>query len=180
MTMLKMDITDTLSELCAGDIVSLSGIIFIARDSAHQYALKNHYFEPFKNAVIYHCGPICRAGKIISAGPTTSARMNSLTPPIINKYGIKAIIGKGGMNNEVALTLKKHQAVYFTAIGGCGTYAQNMELLKNYFLDELGEAEAIYQIRATNFEVITTIDAKGGNIHQEVLDYSRAKYLELA
>ncbi len=111
-------------KLKAGDIVSISGIIYTARDAAHKkmIALLGEGKElPFdiENQVIYYVGPCpARPGEVIgSAGPTTSGRMDAYTPELI-KLGLKGMIGKGLRSKEVIDAMKKYGAVYFGAIGG--------------------------------------------------------------
>ncbi|MDE2523880.1 MAG: fumarate hydratase C-terminal domain-containing protein, partial [Methanocorpusculum sp.] len=84
--------------LRAGDRVLLSGTLYTARDEAHLRILEEGFpFDPV-GAVVYHCGPVVDTERnvIVAAGPTTSARMNGLTAPMIDA-GVRALIGKGGM-----------------------------------------------------------------------------------
>ena len=162
-----------IASLKVGDEVSLTGVIYTARDRAHQYLLEED-FDRIKGGVIYHCGPIVKNGKIVAAGPTTSARMNGFTPAVINKYGVKAIIGRGGMNNDVIDALKGN-AVYLTAIGGAAVlYADTMKLL-NTFKEELGMPEAIYEIEVKDFPAIVAIDSFGSSLYQDVNGSSKLK-----
>ena len=111
-----------------GDRVSLSGTVVTARDRAHRYLLNRPETEtlPFQltDGVIYHCGPLVRQDRtcfeVVSAGPTTSARMNPYTPKLLERYHPRAIIGKGGMDEDVLAALKQFGAVYLSAVGGAG------------------------------------------------------------
>ena len=159
----KMDFT----KLKVGDKVLLDGTIFTARDKAHLFLLKQH-FPKLENSIIYHCGPIIKDNQVISSGPTTSARLSPYTPELIEKYNIKAIIGKGGMNNEVLEALKG-KAVYLSAIGGAGViYARCMTLKGVDKLEEFGMPEAIWEFEVKDFPVIVTMDSKGNNLHDKV------------
>lgn len=154
-------------KLKAGDFVELSGTVFTARDRAHEFLLKNK-FPKIKNQIIYHCGPIVKQkGKkfeIISAGPTTSARMNIYTPKIIRKYSIPAIIGKAGMDENVLKALKG-KAVYFAAIGGLGAkYAKCITHVNSVYKKEFGMPEAIWELEIKDFPLIVGMDAKGKSI----------------
>ncbi|MCK5023554.1 MAG: fumarate hydratase C-terminal domain-containing protein [Candidatus Aenigmarchaeota archaeon] len=164
-----MDIDFT--KLKVGDKVVLNGTIFTARDRAHLFLLKNE-FPQIQNSIIYHCGPIVKDDKIIAAGPTSSARMDAYTPKLIDKYNIKAIIGKGGMDDNVLKKLKG-RAVYLSAIGGAALiYSKNMKI-KNVYCKEFGMTEAIWEIEVENFPVIVTMDSNGNSLHSEVLEKSR-------
>jgi fumarate hydratase subunit beta len=155
-----------------GDKVLLSGIIFTARDEACKFLSKNN-FKKINNSIIYHCGPIVKNNIIISAGPTTSARFNYYTPKLIKKYKIRAIIGKGGMDNTVLNSLKG-KAVYLSAIGGVAVlYAEAMEI-KNIYKKEFGMTEAIWEFEVKNFPVMVTMDSKGNSLHDDIYRKSEA------
>ena len=97
MVQLTTPLGDEVLDLHAGDAVELSGIVYTARDEAHLRMKEEGIpFDP-KGAAIYHCGPVIQEGKIIAAGPTTSARMNALSGFLIDA-GVRALIGKGGMD----------------------------------------------------------------------------------
>jgi len=164
-------------KLNAGDEVLLNGTIFTARDKAHLFLLGED-FPLVKNGVIYHAGPIIKDNQVISAGPTTSARLNPYTPKLIEKYGIKAIIGKGGMNEGVVNALKG-RAVYFSAIGGAGVlYAEAMKF-KNVYKPEFGMPEAIWEFEVKDFPVIVAIDSKGKSLYEDTLEKSKEVYKKL-
>jgi fumarate hydratase subunit beta len=161
------------TKLKAGDKVSLNGIIFTARDNAHLFFLEND-FPKIKNGIIYHCGPLIKNNKVISAGPTTSARMNQYTPDIVKRYGIKAIIGKGGMDEKV-LNAIRGKAVYFSAVGGAGaSYAKKMKVI-NVYKKEFGMPEAIWEIEVKDFPVVVAMDSKGNSLYDEIKEKSRKK-----
>ncbi|MDD2471277.1 MAG: FumA C-terminus/TtdB family hydratase beta subunit [Methanocorpusculum sp.] len=150
--------------LHAGDRVLLSGIIYTARDEAHKKIMEDGFpFNP-KGAVIYHCGPVVdeAQGKIVAAGPTTSARMNNLTKPMLDA-GVRALIGKGGMSAVVREELRG-RAVYFAFTGGCAALAASCMELVDCHYPELGMAEAVWEIRLTDLPVVVGIDAHGGDL----------------
>jgi tartrate/fumarate subfamily iron-sulfur-dependent hydro-lyase beta chain len=162
-------------KLKVGDEVFINGEIFSARDKAHEFLLANQ-FEEIMDSIIYHCGPIIKNNEVIAAGPTTSSRMNLYTPSLIKKYGIKAIIGKGGMDDSVKEAIKG-KAVYLSAIGGAAClYAEKMKML-NVYKKEFGMPEAIYKFEVKEFPVIVTIDARGNSIYDQVLEKSKAIFL---
>ena len=162
-----------ISKLKVGDQVSLSGTIYTARDEAHIKIQKEGFpFDPV-GAVIYHCGPVIDKNKIIAAGPTTSARMNNLTQPILDG-GVRAIIGKGGMSKNV-LDLLKDRAVYLAFTGGCAVLAASCMKLVNCYYSELGMAESIWEFQVTNLPLIVGMDAHGGNLFDNVDKNARLK-----
>ena len=159
------------TRLKVGDKVLLNGTVFTARDKAHLFLLENH-FPKIKNSLIYHCGPLIKNNMVVAAGPTTSSRLNSYTPKLIEKYNIKAIIGKGGMDDTVLRALKG-KAVYFSAVGGAAlVYAKSMKV-KNVYKKEFGMCEAIWELGVKNFPVIVTMDSKGNSLHRDILTRSK-------
>jgi fumarate hydratase subunit beta len=165
------------TELKAGDMVSIKGRIFTARDRAHVFLLEND-FPQIKNSIVYHCGPIVKGNKIIAAGPTSSERFNIYAPKLIDKYGIRAIIGKGGMDKNV-LEAMRGRAVYLSAIGGAALlYTRNMRL-RNVYKPEFGMSDAIYELEVRDFPAMVTMDSKGNNLHEEILRNSERVYGEI-
>jgi fumarate hydratase class I len=159
------------TKLKVGDKVMLNATIFTARDKAHLFLLKED-FPKINNAIIYHCGPVIKNKEVIAAGPTTSARLSMYTPELIEKYNIKAIIGKGGMDDKVLEALKG-KAVYFSAVGGAGSlYAKCMKFKSVEKLEEFGMPEAIWEFEVRDFPVIVTMDSKGNSLHKEILKKS--------
>ena len=162
-------------ELKIGDKVELSGIIFTARDKAHLYLLESR-FQKLENGIIYHCGPIVKDNKVVSAGPTTSERLSLYAPDIIKKYRIKAIIGKGGMDNNTLKAMKEHGCVYLAAIGGAGALiASKIKSIKNIYKKEFGMPEAIYELEVENMPAIVAMDSKRNSIYEKILKHSGKK-----
>ena len=157
--------------LRAGDVVHLSGIIYTARDSAHRKILelagKGELPFELEGAVIYHCGPIVRrvgdTYEVVSAGPTTSARMNPYLDGLLS-LGVRGIIGKGGM--EIAPF--KGRAVYFAFTGGAGSLAAKSikKVLAVYWLEELGVPEAVWVLEVEDFPLLVAIDAHGNSLYR--------------
>lgn len=163
--------------LKVGDEVLINGNIFSGRDRAHQYLIENN-FEKIKRSVIYHCGPIIKDNKVIAAGPTTSSRMNIYTPLLINKYEIRAIIGKGGMDIPVVNALKG-KAVYLSAIGGAAILYADKIKVKNTYKKDFGMTDAIWEFEVKDFPAVVTIDSKGNNLHEEIYNKSKDIFLKL-
>lgn len=159
-------------KLKAGDEVLLSGILYTARDLAHQRlfdTLKNKRKPPIplKNQTIYYVGPTpARPKKVIgSSGPTTSARMDEFTPLLL-KIGVRGMIGKGKRSEEVIKAIKKYQAVYFLAVGGAGALlSTHIEECWPAAYYDLGP-EAIYKLKVKDFPVMVGIDALGNDIYK--------------
>jgi len=159
-------------DLKIGDRILINGTIFTARDRAHQF-LMEHHLGNIDNSIIYHCGPLIKDDLVISAGPTTSSRLNRYTPELIRKYGIKAIIGKGGMDDAVINSLMG-KAVYLSAIGGAGiTYAKTMRI-KNAYNLEFGMSEAIWEFEVKDFPAIVTMDSRGNSLYKQIYKKSEA------
>lgn len=156
--------------LNSGDIVSITGTIYTARDAAHKKmveSIKKRKSLPFdlKNQIIYYAGPTPAPKRmpIGSCGPTTSSRMDSYTVPLLER-GLKGMIGKGKRNEEVIKAIKKFKSVYFIAVGGIGALlAAKVKKAKVIAYPELG-TEAIHELEVKDFPVIVAIDCKGRNI----------------
>ena len=160
-----------IEKLKAGDEVSLSGVIYTARDQAHKRlveAIKAGRKLPIdlKGQMIYYCGPTkTPRGKAIgSCGPTTAARMDNFTPLLL-KAGLKGMIGKGSRSPEVIRAIKKYRGVYFLAYAGCGALlTKYVKKAEPVAYKDLGP-EAIYKLEVKSFPLIVGIDAKGNNIY---------------
>jgi fumarate hydratase subunit beta len=162
---------DTLDDLEVGEEVLISGIVYTMRDAAHAKIvdmIRKKEKLPFdlKNQVIYYCGPTpAKDGKEIGAcGPTTSSRMDSFTP-ILLENGIKGMIGKGERSTSVKDAIVKYKAVYFSAMGGLGAeYARSVNKSEIIAFPELGP-EAIYKLEVEDFYAIVIDDAKGNDFY---------------
>lgn len=164
--------SETVESLECGEMISLSGIIYTARDAAHQRlinCINNNEELPFdlQGQAIYYVGPTPnKEGEVIgSAGPTTSYRMDDLTEPLLDR-GIKLMIGKGKRNQVVIDSMKKNTCAYLAAIGGAGAYISN-SIKKSEVIayNELG-AEAIRRLEVEDLQVIVAIDCRGNNIYE--------------
>src|SRR3989339_1616487 len=154
---LKTPITgEQIKNLKVGDEVVLTGEIFTARDKAHMRALKEKLPFNAEGLAVYHCGPVVKKEgndyKIIAAGPTTSSRMNSMESDFIKKTRIKAIIGKGGMDEIVTKALNDNNAVYLAFTGGAAQLAASAikKVLRVYWLD-LSIPEAVWHLEVEKF-----------------------------
>lgn len=162
---------EQVKELHAGDSVLISGTILTARDCAHKRIvsmIKQNESLPFglKDAVIYYAGP-CPAKPDAasgSCGPTTSARMDSFAPLLLD-LGLGGMIGKGEMCDEVRLALRRNTAVYFAAIGGAGAlYGKAVKKSECIAFPEL-LSEAVYKLEVEDFPAVVAFDCCGGSIY---------------
>ncbi|MSR30926.1 MAG: fumarate hydratase [Gemmataceae bacterium] len=183
---LKMPLTEAdVRSLKAGDMVFLSGRVYTGRDEVHKYLFKGGDVPQLKGGVIYHCGPVVleKAGEyqVIAAGPTTSIREEPYQAEIISRYGIKGVIGKGGMGAKTLEACKKSGCVYFHAIGGAAQiYATCVEKVYGVFLKEkFGSPEAVWELEVKDFPVVVTMDAHGHSLHQEITDHSQSMFQKI-
>jgi fumarate hydratase class I len=171
-------------KLRAGDIVMLSGTVFTGRDAVHKYLHKGGDLPVIQNGTIYHCGPVVLEEKgtyrVVAAGPTTSIREEPYQADVIERFGIKAVIGKGGMGAKTLEACKKFGCVYLHAIGGAAQiYAQCVEKVPNVYLKQFGSPEAVWEMRVKDFPAVVTMDAHGRSLHQEVADESKGHLQEV-
>jgi len=161
-----------IEKLKAGDTVKISGVIYTARDAAHARLVKlleegkELPFNP-KGQVIYYVGPTpAKPGNAIgSAGPTTSYRMDSFAPKLI-EVGLKGMIGKGARSDEVKEYIKKHKAIYFAAVGGAAALiAKSIQKSEVIAYDDLG-SEAIRRMEVIDFPAIVINDIYGNDLYE--------------
>jgi tartrate/fumarate subfamily iron-sulfur-dependent hydro-lyase beta chain len=161
--------------LRAGDVVYLSGTVYTARDGAHQRALSEGRFpENIRNGVVFHAGPVVKkTGKrwsVVAVGPTTSSRMDILEPEFLKRFGVRAIIGKGGMGPGVVAALKKHGAVYLSMTGGCAaSAAEKVVSVEDVSWLDLGVPEAVWVLRVRRLgPLVVSIDSHGNSLYEAV------------
>jgi fumarate hydratase class I len=159
--------------LKVGDVVLLQGELFTGRDSVHAYLMKNAPPVDLQGAALYHCGPVMvkdgDSWKAKAAGPTTSIREEPYQAEVIRRYGVRAVIGKGGMGAATLQALQECGAVYLNAIGGAAQfYARTVEKVLGVHLMEFGIPEAMWHLRVNHFAAIVTMDAHGNSLHAEV------------
>ena len=170
--------SEEIKELRVGDVVYVSGIVFTARDEAHHTMLgkdkKEMPFNPSEMA-LYHCGPLMKetedGWKVVSAGPTTSSRMEIFEDKFIEKFGINLIIGKGGMGERTEKALQKYTCVYMSYTGGAGALAADRveEVLAVHWLDKLSMPEAVWIFKVNEFgPLVVEIDSHGKSIYRDL------------
>ena len=167
---------EEIRKLKVGDILYLTGKVFTARDEAHHMMLEKDKmsFDPGEMA-LYHCGPLMKQenGKwqAVSAGPTTSSRMEIFEDEFIEKFGINLIIGKGGMGERTEKALQKYICVYTSYTGGAGALAADKieEVLGVYWLEELSMPEAVWLFKVKDFgPLVVSMDSHGNSIYRNL------------
>lgn len=164
---------DQVRELKVGDVVLITGEMYTGRDAVHSYLMKHEPPVDLSGSVLYHCGPVVMKNngsyKITAAGPTTSIREEPYQADIIKRYGVRAVIGKGGMGRRTLDGMKESGAVYLNAIGGAAQYyARCIEEVIDVNLLEFGIPEAMWHLRVKDFPAIVTMDAHGNSLHADV------------
>jgi fumarate hydratase class I len=171
--------------LKVGDVVLISGRMFTGRDAVHAHLMKHEPPVDLNGSVLYHCGPVVVKNadgtwRVTAAGPTTSIREEPYQADIIRRYGVRVVIGKGGMGAKTLAGLKESGAVYLNAIGGAAQfYARCIERVDDVSLMEFGTPEAMWHLDVKDFPAIVTMDANGGSLHKEVEDASGGVLEEL-
>jgi fumarate hydratase class I len=171
----------TIRSLNVGDTVLISGRLYTGRDAVH-HRIHEGTKPPvdLRGAILYHCGPvmvkegdqwICKA-----AGPTTSSREEPYQHEVIRDYGLRGVIGKGGMGEKTLAACKEYGAVYLHAIGGAapGWGAKHKPVDRVHWMD-LGSPEAIWHLWVEDFMAIVTMDSHGRSLHKEVFDASKER-----
>jgi fumarate hydratase class I len=188
--------------LHVGDQVRLSGIAVLARDAAHKYIMDNFIHAAaipeseqalhaelqrlWRDGVLYHCGPVVSRDEqgrwhFVAAGPTTSIREEPYEAEVIGHFGLRAILGKGGMGPKTLAACRQFGCVYLHAIGGAGTLIAHAvkEVVAVYKKEELGVPEAMWVIRVEDLPAVVTMDAAGGSLHAQVAAASTRTLAEL-
>ncbi len=160
--------------LKVGDVVLINGEMYTGRDNVHAYLMKNPPPVDLNGAALYHCGPVMlKQGEgwtVKAAGPTTSIREEPYQADVIRRYGVRAVIGKGGMGPKTLAALKDFGAVYLNGIGGAAQfYARSIpQVLDVHLLEQFGIPEAMWRLRVDNFAAIVTMDSHGNSLHADV------------
>jgi fumarate hydratase class I len=171
--------------LKVGDAVEISGIVYTGRDVVHKYLHEGGKLPPevnLRDGIIYHCGPVVVKDengewKVTAAGPTTSIREEPYQWQVIRDFGVRAVIGKGGMGQKTLDACRKYGCVYLHGVGGAAqVLAECIRKVRGVsFLKEFGSPEAIWELEVENFPVVVTMDSHGNSLHQEILAQSQAE-----
>ncbi|MNO72929.1 L(+)-tartrate dehydratase subunit beta [compost metagenome] len=164
---------EQIRSLRVGDVVIIQGEMHTGRDALHKYLMDHDAPVDLNGAVIYHCGPVMLKDEegwhVKAAGPTTSIREEPYQGDIIKKFGIRAVIGKGGMGAKTLAALKEHGGVYLNAIGGAAQYyAECIKGVHGVDFMEFGIPEAMWHLEVDGFAAIVTMDSHGDSLHEGV------------
>lgn len=165
---------EQIRQLKVGDVVKITGRMYTGRDAIHKYLMDNDAPVDLNGQVIYHCGPVMLKDDegnwhVKAAGPTTSIREEPYQGDIMKKFGIRAVIGKGGMGPKTLAALKEHGGVYLNAIGGAAQYyADCIKGVEGVDLMNFGIPEAMWHLRVEGFTAVVTMDSHGNSLHQDV------------
>ena len=168
---LKPPISDEeIRKLEVGDIVFVDGIIATLRDEGHNKALKSELPYDLSEGILYHCGPlVVDSKKVLAAGPTTSTRMNDVESLFIERFNIRAIIGKGGMDSKVKDSMQENGCVYLAMTGGCAAITANaIKRIVDCKWPELGMPEAMWIFEVASLgPLVVAIDTRGNSLYED-------------
>ncbi|HPC47943.1 MAG TPA: FumA C-terminus/TtdB family hydratase beta subunit [Deltaproteobacteria bacterium] len=176
--------TQTARSLVVGDMVLVSGTIVTGRDRVHAYLASGG--EPpvdLRGKVLYHCGPVAVKSPdgsymVTAAGPTTSMREEPYEAAVIERFGVAAVMGKGGMGDRTREALRSCGCVYLHATGGAARYlAGCIERVVEVHLEEFGQPEAMWVLAVKDLPALVTMDAHGESLHETVLESSRRAFM---
>jgi len=176
---------DEIRKLKAGDEVVITGVMITGRDTAHKYLVEtdgDDVKDLLKDSMIYHCGPVVKKEgdkySFVAAGPTTSIREEPYEAAVIEKYGVRGVIGKGGMGASTLSACGEFGSVYLSAVGGLATILAHsvVEVIDVHKLDEWGAPEAMWVIKVEDFPAVVTMDAHGNSVHDDIVKLSKANY----
>ena len=193
---------EVIRSLQVGDPVALSGVMLTGRDAAHKWMNDTFIKQTrppqgddlevyaairplLEGGVIYHCGPVV-AGldthqyKFVAAGPTTSIREEPYQADVMRHFGLRGVIGKGGMGAKTLKGCQEIGGAYLHAIGGAASWiAQTVTRVLGVYKLEFGVPEAMWVIEVKDFPAVVTMDAHGNSLHAQVEQSSRKVLEEL-
>ena len=187
---------EAIRSLHVGDSVRLRGVMLTGRDAAHKWLVETFIRQtrepsPEDGAVaaairpllaggaIYHCGPVVaglesKEYRFVAAGPTTSTREEPYQAEVMRHFGVRAVVGKGGMGARTLAACQDVPGVYLHAIGGAATLiAQTVQRVLGVYKLEFGVPEALWAIEVKDFPAVVTMDSHGQSLHVDVEARSR-------
>ncbi|MBE4910586.1 fumarate hydratase [Bacillus luteolus] len=165
---------EKIRDLKVGDVVRINGLMYTGRDAIHKHLSENDSPVNLDGQIIYHCGPVMLKDEdgtwhVKAAGPTTSIREEPYQGDIMKRFGIRAVIGKGGMGPKTLAALKDHGGVYLNAIGGAAQYyADCIKSVEGVDFMEFGIPEAMWHLKVEGFTAVVTMDSHGNSLHEDV------------
>lgn len=179
---------EKIRSLRVGDEVAITGVVFTGRDAVHKYLHEGGALPEgvsLRDGILYHCGPVVMkepdgTWKVTAAGPTTSIREEPYQGQVIRDFGVRGVIGKGGMGERTLAACREHGCVYLHAVGGAAqVLAECVKRVRNvYFLEKFGSPEAIWELEVEALPAVVTMDSHGGSLHREVMAASQAALAE--
>lgn len=167
----------TARSLRVGDVVLITGRMYTGRDAVHAHLMKNPPPVDLRGGILYHCGPVVLKDgdqwRITAAGPTTSIREEPYQGEVLRRYGVRAVVGKGGMGAKTLAAMQETGAVYLNAIGGAAQfYARCIAQVDGVSLLDFGIPEAMWHMQVKDFPAIVTMDAHGNSLHKGIEEES--------
>ena len=169
---------EAVRKLKVGDQVLISGVVFTGRDAVHKYLHEGGTLPDAVNldgGILYHCGPVVLKDdngdwQVTAAGPTTSIREEPYQGDIMKQFGIRGVIGKGGMEDKTLAACQEYGAVYLHAIGGAAQVLAECitRVMDVHMLEEFGSPEAVWELEVQDFPAVVTMDSHGGSLHKDV------------
>jgi fumarate hydratase class I len=176
---------EVIRSLKVGEEVFITGTLFTGRDAVHKYLHEGGTLPEgvnFQGGVLYHCGPVVikdadGAWRCVAAGPTTSIREEPYQWQVIRDFGLRGVIGKGGMGDKTLEACRQYGCAYLHAVGGAAqVLAECIRKVPNvYLMEKFGAPEAIWEFEVVDFPVIVTMDSQGNSLHKEILAASQAE-----
>jgi fumarate hydratase class I len=175
--------------LRAGERVELSGMLLTAREAGHRYLLEHDpplLREVLRDGALYHCGPVVRKlkrkedWKIVAAGPSESRSLDALVPGLLARFGIRALVGMGGMGEQTREACRRHGAVYCAAVGGAASLlAGSVVKVNGVSKLDFGIPEALWELEVRHFPAVVAMDSHGESLYERVARESAERYRDL-
>ena len=169
--------------LKVGDAVEISGVLYTGRDAVHKYLHEGGALPPevnLRDGIVYHCGPVVMpqeggGWKVTAAGPTTSIREEPYQWQIIRDFGVRGVIGKGGMEGKTLKACQDYGCVYLHAVGGAAQVLAEcvLKVRAVHMLEKFGAPEAIWELEVERFPAVVTMDSHGVSLHDEIYQSSQ-------
>jgi fumarate hydratase class I len=176
-------------ELAVGQSVDVSGLLLTARESGHRYLLDHEprlMREHLQGGAVYHCGPLVRKMKrkeewrIVAAGPSASIHLDEFTPALIARYGVRLLIGTGGMGPRTLDACRRHGAVYLAAVGGAGAeLAKCVVRVHGVSKIDFGTPEALWKLEVRHFPALVAMDSRGESLYEQVARTADDRFRDL-
>ncbi len=177
---------DVIRQLKVGDIVQFNGTLFGLRDLTQIYMFDQRHDPPvsLQDMPCIHTAPSLRKvgnrWEPVCVGTTTSVRMDRFSPQLIEKYGVRVIIGKSGLYKRSLEAMKRYGAVYMSIVGGAAALeTQQIEEVEAVYWEHL-HPEALYQFRVKEFGPLTvSMDSHGNHKYFDVIAEAKKRLPEI-